>query len=82
MTEGWPSSIRSFDDISERFSSSERLLHSVTEAEPGRGIIALSRLPLDGQFGSGDTVRVDADDNGLILGALVHRGEQTVEAGV
>ncbi len=42
----------------------------------------LSRLLLDGKLGPGDAVRVDADDSGLILGAIAHRGGQTVEAGV
>ncbi|MEU2254714.1 Clp protease N-terminal domain-containing protein [Nocardia xishanensis] len=184
MTEGWPSSIGSFDDIFQRFFGSgmlsqppvrrtdlgrlmtddaelliataretardwgnheivpEHLLFAATEAEPGRGSIAelghdpdkvadqmrdagepvedadepvtlgpaavralraaqrraaeaggldpvvgraeeigLSRL-LDGKLGPGDAVRVDAGDSGSILGAIEHRGGQTVESGV
>ncbi|WP_431950552.1 ATP-dependent Clp protease ATP-binding subunit [Nocardia lijiangensis] len=42
----------------------------------------LSRLLLDGKLGPGDAVHVDADDSGLILGAIEHRGGHTIEAGV
>ncbi|MCP2315352.1 Clp amino terminal domain-containing protein, pathogenicity island component [Nocardia amikacinitolerans] len=48
MTEGWPSSISSFDDIFQRFFGSgmmsqppvRHLLYAATESEPGRSIIA------------------------------------------
>ncbi|NEW39807.1 ATP-dependent Clp protease ATP-binding subunit [Nocardia cyriacigeorgica] len=40
----------------------------------------LSRLLLDGDVKSGDTVRLDADSNGLQLAAVERRGATTVEA--
>ncbi|MBF6210236.1 ATP-dependent Clp protease ATP-binding subunit [Nocardia puris] len=42
----------------------------------------LSRLLLDGGLEPGDTVRADADDHGLVLAAVEHRGDKTVEATV
>ncbi|MFF0527675.1 hypothetical protein ACFYT3_04730 [Nocardia amikacinitolerans] len=85
MTEGWPSSISSFDDIFQRFFGAEARAGNL-DPVVGRTVQKklenkLSRPLLDGKLGSGDTVRVDADDEGLILGAIERRGEQTVEAG-
>ena len=39
----------------------------------------LSRLLLDGDLKSGDTVRLDADGGGLQLAAVERRGAKTVE---